>query len=133
MGCSFFSFLSMSSSASSYEYLGLSIGKQFVSSSCSPMDLPGSSVHRFSGKEYRWVDVLFIKEIFLTQDSNRMLHHCRQIFYHFEPQGSHIWGSRTTQKILTEAYGLIRLKLLEKQLIARRGLGPSFCAPEIRK
>ena len=60
---------------------------------CDPMGFsrPGSSVHRtFQARILEWVTTS--QEIFLTQGSNPVLLHCRQILYHLSHQGSHFFG-----------------------------------------
>ena len=57
---------------------------------CDPMDCspPGSSFHGIlQASILEWVAIPFFK-IFLTQESNLGLPHCRQILYHSSHQGS---------------------------------------------
>ena len=52
---------------------------------CDPMDCnpPGSSVHGiFQAKILEWVAIFLLKGIFLTQELNLHLLHCRHILYH---------------------------------------------------
>ena len=58
---------------------------------CNPMDcsLPGSSVHGIlQTRILEWVTMPFSRGIFLTQELNLSLPHCRQILYHLSHQGS---------------------------------------------
>ena len=53
---------------------------------CSPM---GSSVHGIlQARILEWVAILFPRGVFLTQGSNPVLLHCREILYHLSHQGS---------------------------------------------
>ena len=57
---------------------------------CDPMDcsLPGSSIHGiFQAKVLEWVAISFSRGIFLTQELNLGLLHCRQVLYHLSHQG----------------------------------------------
>ena len=57
---------------------------------CDPMDCspPGSSAHGIlQVRILQWVAIL-LQGIFLTQESNMGLPHCRQILYHLSHQGS---------------------------------------------
>ena len=67
------------------------------SSLCDPMDcsLPVSSVHGISqAKILEWVVIPLLQGIFLTQELNLGLLHCRQILYCLSQQGSTRSGGR---------------------------------------
>ena len=55
--------------------------------------LPGSSVHGiFQTRILEWIAIPFSRGIFLTQELNLGLLHCRQILYHLNHEGSlKIW------------------------------------------
>ena len=58
---------------------------------CNPLDCsqPGSSVHGiFQARIVEWVAISFSMVIFLTQELNPVLPHCRQILYYLSHQGS---------------------------------------------
>ena len=64
---------------------------------CDPMDcsLPGSSIHGiFQAKVLEWVAISFSRGIFLTQELNLGLLHCRQVLYHLSHQGVPLGSSR---------------------------------------
>ena len=57
---------------------------------CDPMDcsLPGSSIHGiFQARILEWVATFLLQQIFLTQELNLGLPHCRQMLYHLSHKG----------------------------------------------
>ena len=72
------------------------LGGSVVSDSCDPIDcgLPGSCPWDSPGKNTGVGCHFILQGIFLTQESNPGLLHCKQILYHLSHQGSPcIWPS----------------------------------------